>query len=122
MFIYKNPNHLIPHTCIYIYHDSIFTMNYIHFYSIHMYSYIAHVKLNILFHLLLILNYILLGIIYFYFIWNTISIIWIIDTITISTIFNKNVSIPRKQGFIRTYTNKYWFSLACFECVENHIL
>ena len=48
---YKNPNHLILYTYTDIHHDSIFALNYIHFYSIHIYTHATHAKLKILFHL-----------------------------------------------------------------------
>ena len=57
--LYKKSSHLILSTHTDIHRDSIFSMNYIHFHSIHIYTQMINTELKILFHLPLILNYIL---------------------------------------------------------------
>ena len=82
--LYKNLNHLFLYTHTSTHPDSIFSMNYIHFHSIHIYTHVIHAQLNILFHPLLILSYILLES-FFYFIWNASSSIWTIDRLKFPT-------------------------------------
>ena len=82
------------------------SLNYIHFHPIHICTQIIHAGLNILFYLLPALNEILLNS-KFYFIWNTYSSIWIINTVITSTAFI-NINTTR---LIRVYIKKSWSRL-----------
>ena len=49
--LYNNSNHPIPHIQSDIYHDSIFALNYMQFYSVNIYTRTIQGELKIIFHL-----------------------------------------------------------------------
>ena len=60
LHFYMKSNQVILYIHIGIYHDSIFTLTYIHFHSVYIYINTIHAEVKILFHLSLTLNQIVL--------------------------------------------------------------
>ena len=56
---YNKSNHQITYTQNDLYFDSIFALNDMHTYSVHIYTHTIHDELKILFHVLPLLNQIL---------------------------------------------------------------
>ena len=98
---YKKCSQPILYSHIEIYRGSIFSLNCIRFHLICLYTYTiyAEAKLKI--------KYFYIHI--FYFIWNTYSIISIINSITTSTSLINTNSKSIINRFIRVYIDNCWF-------------